>query len=45
MNERFLKAFQFKEQLYLDEPMIPNYDKITAKRFIKEKLIKFGYKL
>lgn len=45
MNERFLEAFQFKEQLYLGEPMIPNYDKITVKRFIKEKLIKFGYKL
>lgn len=36
MNERFLKAFQFEEQLCLSESMIPYYPKNLAKWYIKK---------
>ena len=44
MNQRFLIAFQFEEQLHVDESMIPYFGKHSAKQYIKGKSIKFGCK-
>ena len=38
-------AFQFDEQHCVDESMIPYFGKHSTKRYIKEKPIKFGYKV
>ena len=45
MNQEFLNAFQFDEQHCVDESMIPYFGKHSTKRYIKEKPIKFGYKV
>ena len=45
MNQRFLNAFQFDQQLCVDKSMIPYFGKHSAKQYIKGKPIKFGYKL
>ena len=45
MNEKFLKSFQVEENLCIDEAMIPDCGKHSAKQYIKGKPIKFGYKL
>ena len=45
MNQRFLNAFQFDQQLCVDESMIPYFGKPSAQEYIKGKPIKFRYKL
>ena len=45
MNEQFLKYFQLEENVCVDEAIIPNYGKHSAKQYIKGKPINFGYKL
>ena len=45
MNQRFLNAFQYDEQLCVDESMIPYFGKHSAKQYIKGKPINFGYKV
>ena len=45
MNQRFLGAFQIDKTLCVDESMIPSFGKHLAKQYIKEKPIKFGYKV
>ena len=44
MNQQFLNAFQFDEQLCVDESMIPYFGKYSAKQYIKGKAIKFSFK-
>ena len=45
MNQRFLNAFQFDQQLCVDESMIPYFRMHSEKQYIKGKPIKFGYEL
>ena len=45
MNQRFLNAFQFDQQLFLEESMIPYFGEHLAKYYIKTKPIKFGCKI
>ena len=45
MNQRFINAFQFDQQIISDESMIPYFGKHSAKYYIKGKPIKFGCKL
>ena len=45
MNQRFLNAFQFDEQLCVDETMIPYFGNLSTKQYIKGKPVKFEYEV
>ena len=45
MNQRSLNAFQFDQQIIVDESMMPYFGKHSAKYYIKGKPVKFGCKL
>ena len=45
MHQQFLNAFQLDKQLCADKSMILYFGKHSSKQYIKEKLIKFEYKV
>jgi len=45
MNETFLAAFPQQQHLAVDESMVPYYGRHSLKQYIREKPIRFGYKV
>lgn len=45
MNKQLKQYGFFKEQLTIDEQMLPYYGKLPGKQFTRNKPVKFGYKL